>query len=90
MAQVYSTYEAKAKFSEILRKVKAGQRVIISYRGEQVAEIRPIESVPLSLEVSLKQMQAEGTIGSPAQRQGHLEPVAKRPGALARFLESRE
>jgi prevent-host-death family protein len=90
MVQVYSTYEAKAKFSEILRKVKAGQRVIISYRGEQVAEIRPIEAPPPSLEVSLKQLQADGIIAPPKRRKGNLKPIVRHTGALARFLESRE
>jgi prevent-host-death family protein len=89
MAQVYSAYEAKAKFSEILRKVKAGQRVIISYRGQEVAEIRPIVA-PQSLEASLKQLESEGVIGPPARQEGDLKPVVKRPGALARFLASRE
>ena len=42
VARVYSTYEAKAKLSEILRKVRAGQRVGISYRGELVAEVAPV------------------------------------------------
>lgn len=90
MVQVYSTYEAKAKFSEILRKVKAGQRVIISYRGEQVAEIRPLEAAPPSLEASLKQLQADGVVAPSAQRKGNLKPIIKRTGALARFLASRE
>jgi prevent-host-death family protein len=89
MVQVYSAYEAKAKFSEILRKVKAGQRVIISYRGEEVAEIRPLET-PRSLEASLQQLEADGILSPPIRRQGRLTPVARRPGALARFLESRE
>jgi prevent-host-death family protein len=89
MAQVYSAYEAKAKFSEILRKVKAGQRVIISYRGEEVSEIRPLET-PRSLEASLQQLEADGILSHPIRRQGRLTPVARRPGALARFLESRE
>jgi prevent-host-death family protein len=89
MAQVYSAYEAKAKVSEMLRKVKAGQRVIISYRGEEVAEIRPLET-PRSLEASLQQLEADGILSHPIRRQGRLTPVARRPGALARFLESRE
>jgi prevent-host-death family protein len=89
MVQVYSAYEAKAKFSEILRKVKAGQRVIISYHGEEVAEIRPLET-PRSLEASLQQLEADGILSPPTRRQGRLAPVARRPGALARFLESRE
>lgn len=89
MAQVYSAYEAKAKFSEILRKVKAGQRVIISYHGEEVAEIRPIVA-PRSLEASLKKLEAEGVIGPPARPEGELKPVVTRSGALARFVASRE
>jgi prevent-host-death family protein len=89
MVRVYSAYEAKAKFSEILRKVKAGQRVIISYRGEEVAEIRPLQT-PRSLEASLPQLEADGILSPPIQRQSRLTPVARRPGALARFLESRE
>ena len=89
MVQVYSAYEAKAKFSEILRKVKAGQRVIISYHGEEVAEIRPLET-PRSLEASLQQLEADGILSPPTRRHGHLAPVARRSGALARFLESRE
>ena len=89
MVQVYSAYEAKAKFSEILRKVKAGQRVIISYRGEEVAEIRPLET-SRSLEASLRQLEADGILSSPTRQPGHLAPVARRPGALDRFLESRE
>ncbi len=89
MAQIYSAYEAKAKFSEILRKVKAGQRIIISYRGEEVAEICPIIA-PQSLEASLKQLETEGVISPPARQDSELKPIAKRPGALARFLASRE
>ena len=89
MVQVYSAYEAKLKFGEILRKVKTGQQVIISYRGEEVAEIRPLET-PRSLEASLQQLEADGILSPPTRRQGRLAPVARQPGALARFLESRE
>ena len=39
--ETYSTYEAKAKFSEVIRKVRAGQTVRIAYRGEEIAEVRP-------------------------------------------------
>jgi prevent-host-death family protein len=42
MSNRYSTYDAKAKFSEILRKVRTSQHVIVSCRGEAVAEIRPV------------------------------------------------
>ena len=45
MESVYSTYEAKTKFSELLRKVRQGGRVVITFHGEPVAEIRPIEKL---------------------------------------------
>ena len=59
MSKVYSTYEAKAKFSEILRKVRAGGTVRISYHGEEVAEVRPLPP-PQNLEGSLRRMEKEG------------------------------
>lgn len=90
MSDVYSTYEAKAKFSEILRKVRAGRRVRISYRGEEVAEIAPIEPAGRSLAASLKRLEETGLIGPSPGRPGSLRPIARRPGALARFLESRD
>ena len=90
MSDVYSTYEAKARFSEILRKVRAGRRVRISYRGEEVAEIAPIEPAGRSLAASLKRLEEAGLIGPASRPAGRLRPITKRPGALARFLESRD
>ena len=34
MPKTYSTYEAKAKFSEILRKIRGGESVYVTYRGK--------------------------------------------------------
>lgn len=39
MSDTYSTYEAKARFSEIIRKVRSGKHVRITYRGREVAEV---------------------------------------------------
>ena len=86
----YSTYEAKAKFSEIIRKVRAGHRVVIAYRGQEVAEIRPIQASEEGLEGSLSRLEDEGVLSRRRQPAGPLRPLAKKPGALARFLESRE
>ncbi len=88
MSKVYSTYEAKTRFSEILRRVRAGGTVRISYHGEEVAEIRPL-SHPQNLEGSLRRMEEEGVV-SRASGSTLPKPLAKRPGALARFLESRD
>lgn len=86
----YSTYEAKARFSEILRKVRAGESVSITYRGTEVAEIRPIareESVEARLQRLERARILRPALDSPSAT---LEPVERRKGALDRFLESRE
>jgi prevent-host-death family protein len=90
VGHVYSTYEAKAKFSEVMRKVRAGQRVVIAYRGEEIAEIRSIESADKALADSLARLEDHGLLGPARKPTGKLRPLAKKPGALARFLESRE
>ena len=90
MPQVYSTYEAKSRFSEILRKVRAGQRIIISSRGEEIAEIRPIQSGPSGLGDHFRRLEEKGLVqrgARPARKPG---PLMRKPGALKRFLESRD
>jgi prevent-host-death family protein len=90
MAQTYSAYEAKARFSEIMRKVRAGQRIIISHRGREVAEIRPLAGRDGGLTNRLERLEEEGVVGPHGSPPGRLRPVARKPGALIRFLESRE
>lgn len=87
----YSTYEAKARFSEILRQVRRGDSVFITYRGTEVAEIRPVKK-KRSLEERLERLERAGLLKPPAKSRGGdaLRPLAERPGALARFLESRD
>ncbi len=85
----YSTYEAKARFSEILRQVREGKTVYISYRGEPVAELRPL-SEPEDLSDRLRRLKEEGVLQRPLQRQRTLRPVVRKPGALARFLAERD
>ena len=89
MPKTYSTYEAKAKFSEILRKVRGGESVYVSYRGEEVAEIRPVEKRETQ-EEQLKRLEEEGIVTRRKEPRRPLAPIAKRPGALERFLESRD
>jgi len=39
---VYSTFDAKAKLSEILDKVSEGQEIIITRHGRAIAKVVPI------------------------------------------------
>lgn len=86
---VYSTYEAKARFSEVIRQVREGKVVTVSYRGEPVAEIRAIQPAPRTIEAHLDELERRGVIVPSGQPQGPLPVLARRPGALKRFLDDR-
>lgn len=90
MADIYSTYEAKAKFSEIMRKVRDGKHVYITYRGREMAEIRPVEEREKTIEERTEELQAKGILTKAVNPNASLKPIAKRPGALKRFLEERD
>lgn len=88
MSKTYSTYDAKARFSEVIRKVRSGETVRITYRGEEVAEIRPVSGNE-TLADTLVRLEEHGVLHRSAGSM-RLEPLLRKPGALDRFLESRE
>ena len=49
----YSVHKAKARFAEVIRQVREGKTVTVSYRGEPVAEIRPIQPKAATVEQRL-------------------------------------
>ena len=89
MTETYSTYDAKAKLSEILRKVEDGRTIYISRHGQPIAEIRPIQREPVTLEQRIAELTERGVIVPPADPTAVLRPIANRPGALREFLEDR-
>ncbi len=89
MVTTYSTYDAKAKFSEVMRRVRDGETVIVSYRGDPVAEIKPIERQKTSLEERMADLERRGVLVPARGPRKSFKPSARRPGALKRFLEDR-
>jgi len=89
MPKTYSTYEAKARLSELLDRVRKGDIVTITHRGEPVAEVRPITRFDASLARRLDELRRKGIVSTP-EGKGALKALARKRGALARFLESRE
>lgn len=85
----YSIYEAKANLSAIVRAVREGRSAVITVHGEPVAEIRPYQAEPVSLVERLKHLQDRGVVVPAYNPDRAFETVARRKGALSRFLEDR-
>lgn len=90
MAKEYSTYETKARFSEILRLVRQGQSVTVTYHGEPVAEIRPLDGGARGIAGRLKRLKERGVLVREGDKKGRFALVRRRPGALKRFLADRD
>ena len=90
MRNSYSLYEAKAKLSAIIRQVREGKSAVVTLHGKPVAEIRPISSSGKDIGSRITALAERGiivrsTTGSPPST----GPIAKRKGALKRFLRDR-
>jgi prevent-host-death family protein len=88
MARPYPVHEAKAKLSEILRRVKRGRSVTISERGREIAQVVPVARAT-DLAARLADLDRDGLIRRGRGSLRTIVPLARRRGALARFLESR-
>lgn len=88
----YSTYDAKARFSEVLRRVREGRTVTVTYHGEPVAEIRPIGKTS-GLAARVEDLRRRGVLSAPGSSPGAAPPAEppgeRRAGALERFLAER-
>ncbi|MCY4113435.1 MAG: type II toxin-antitoxin system prevent-host-death family antitoxin [Chloroflexi bacterium] len=89
MGITYSTYEAKARFAEVMRQVREGKTVTVSYRGEPVAEIRPLQPEPATIEERLEDLERRGVLVRSSLARRPLQVVARRDGAVERFLTER-
>jgi prevent-host-death family protein len=91
MPKTYSTYEAKARLSELLARVRKGDVVTITHRGVAVAEVVPVTRLDTSVVQRLDELRRKGVVSLPASdAKGEFKKLAKKPGALRRFLDSRE
>lgn len=87
-ATTYSTYEAKARFSEVIRLVREGRTITVTYQGDPVAEIRPLERAT-GTAARIDWLRSRGILSDGAKAGKRLKPMADNPGALERFLEDR-
>jgi prevent-host-death family protein len=90
MKYTYSLYDAKAKLSALVRKVREGHHVTITLHGEPVAELRPVAKGEGGLAARLKELEERGVIVPAVNPRAPFKAIAKRPGALKRFLDERD
>ena len=90
MGITYTTYEAKARFSEVMRQVREGKTVTVSYRGEPVAEIRPLEKRKQTLEERIRELELRGVLVRAKGPRKSFKMGKPVPGALERFLAERD
>jgi prevent-host-death family protein len=90
MRDCYSLYQAKAKLSAIVKQVREGRRIIVTLHGEPVAEIRPIHAGAGGIASRFAELVERGIVVPAARKPRLLRPIARRPGALDRFLRDRD
>lgn len=90
MRDSYSIYEAKARLSSIIRQVREGRSVTVTWHGTPVAEIRPIEPDEKTIDQRIAGLVDRGILVPASEPAVRPEPVAHRPGALRRFLDERD
>ena len=88
MAKQYSIYEAKAKFSELLRQVKQGTDIIVTERGVPIAKVMALQKEE-TLESRVQGLLRSGLMSEP-KTNGDLPKGIRKNGALQRFLKARE
>ena len=89
MRDTYSVYEAKSKLSAIIRQVREGHPVVVTLHGEPAVEIRAIEAPKKGLAARIEELAARGALVRASDPQAQPRTVARRPGAVARFLADR-
>lgn len=90
MRNTFSLYEAKSKLSAIVRMVREGTTVVVTLHGEPVVEMRPIQSRSGGLEARMDDLADRGVLVRAESRRAPRTPVARKAGALKRFLDDRD
>jgi prevent-host-death family protein len=84
--------ELKTRLGTYLRRVREGQRIVVTERGNPVAELRGLADGSKSLGARLERMEAEGLVTRPTRRAfAPFKPVRSRGASLAEaIIEDRE
>ena len=94
MKRSYSVYEAKAKFSEVIRAALTQGEVTVTQRGIPVVRITPHNAKPMDVSERLAALAAIGKVRLALKplpfELTTADRVQVKPGAVQRFLEERD
>ena len=90
MRNTYTASEARTRFSEVMRRVRDGDTIVVTFRGEPVAEIKPLAKRKLTQEEWDKEMERRGVLHRARNPNAPIKLGKYVPGALARFLAERD
>jgi prevent-host-death family protein len=81
--RVVGARELKVRLGRYLRRVRQGQRLVVTDRGEPVAELRPIGG-SAGFDSVLAALEARGVIARPSRKKlTAFRPIESRGGALS-------
>lgn len=89
MENTYSIYETKSHLSRLLKRVKNGQELIVTERGEPIARVIPYQKKQ-TLNARIQELKNHGIIMKRRAKNLAFPAGEKRRGALKRFLTERE
>jgi len=81
-AKMVGSRELKTRLGTYLEQVKRGATIVVTERGQPIAELRPIAESEDELEAAFRRMEAEGLLTRPTKK-GPLapfKPIKLRPG----------
>ena len=82
-----SVRDLKNRLSHYLRRVQAGERIVVTDRGHPIAELTPIADEQLGLDDRLARLEQAGEVILPrGAGLRNVRPVAVRGGSVSRTL----
>ena len=83
---VVGARELKVRLGTYLRRVRQGQRLVVTDRGQPVAELRPL-SGEAGAESILLELEARGVVTRPTRKRlAPFRPIDSRGGPLSRAV----
>ena len=88
---VVGARELKVRLGTYLRRVRRGQRLVVTDRGQPVAELRPIGG-KVGIDSALAELEARGVVVRPSRKKlTAFRPIESRGGDLsAAVVEDRD